>query len=175
MGASNELVAAIAAGGAALGALVGATAGGLVDFVLERKREKRQALVGARLTRLDLSLAASTLKSSEDDGKWWVWYETPMPAWDTYRDALSARLSADDLVVVTQSVAELDRFGKGMKEAPIAPGAAYRDVASSLEHLNKMRRNATAAHEVLATLANAKAEPGLLHDDQQADPALKEG
>jgi membrane protein YqaA with SNARE-associated domain len=67
MAVSAETVALIAAGGTAVGALIGSTTGGLVDFWLDRARERRRAKVGARMVRADLALAASRLKAMEDE------------------------------------------------------------------------------------------------------------
>jgi uncharacterized membrane protein YccC len=93
-GASTETVAWIAAGGAVAGALIGSAAGGVVSFALERVRERRHALAGARLVRLDLSLVASALRDAEHDSKWWVFRDIdPMPAWSRYAETLSIRLS----------------------------------------------------------------------------------
>jgi len=96
------------------GALIGATTGGIVDFVLERLREKRDAKVGARLVRLDLALAASQIRSAEADGKWWVFFNTTMHGWEAHRTSLAARLNEDAFEAITQSVAELQRFGADM-------------------------------------------------------------
>jgi hypothetical protein len=160
-------VALIAVGGTALGALVGAAAGGLVDYLLEERRDQREAKVGARLTRLDLALAASQLKFAEDDGKWWVFYDTDMSGWAERRAFLAAKLSKEDFETVTQSVAELERFGKKIQQAPIPPGLAYRGVVNSKASLNTMRVNATKAYNALAPLAEADEETGTLHDDQK--------
>jgi hypothetical protein len=161
---SGETVAWIAVIGTTAGALIGATAGGVVDFVVERRRERRRALIGARLTMLDLTLAASRLKSAEEDGQWWTFYEMPMAAWKTYQDALSARLKPDEFEVVTQAVAELEALGRLIQQAPIPPGARYRDVQSSLPAIHQMRVNATRAHKVLARLAKSPSVTGLLHE-----------
>src|SRR5262249_14806907 len=66
---SAETVAWIAVGGTAIGALLGSTTGGVVDFVLERLRERREAMVGARLVRLDLAMAGPFLKGFGEDGR----------------------------------------------------------------------------------------------------------
>jgi xanthine/CO dehydrogenase XdhC/CoxF family maturation factor len=146
-----ETTALIAGAAAVLGALVGATAGGIVDFVLERAREKREAMVGARLVLTDIALAASMLKEAEQTGKWWVFYETPMVGWHAHRAALGARLSTEAFEVVTQSVVELERFGQTIKQAPIPPGAPYRRIPTPTK-LKPMRSNATAAFNTLQPL-----------------------
>jgi hypothetical protein len=169
---SGETAAWIAVLGALGGGLIGATAGGLVDFILERVRERREAMVGARIVRSDLAMAASQLKPAEADGKWWVYFETPMEGWEAHRTALSASLTPEQFEVVTQAVVELERFGKMMEVAPIAPGASYREVASatSVKALRTMRSNATAAFNTLQGLAGGeRITEGLLHD-KPAEP-----
>lgn len=169
MAISTETVAWIAAAGASGGALVGATAGGVVDFGLDRLRERREAKVGARLLRLDLALAASQLKDAEDDGKWWVFFNTRMPGWQAHRDSLTARLRHGDFETVTQSVAELERFGEDMKQAPLDSGASFRTVARSKDSIRRMRSNATHAYNALAKLSGGERVPGekLLHEDDE--------
>src|SRR5438105_11466197 len=107
MAVGTEAVAFIAAGGAVVGALIGSVAGGAVDFSMERVRERRRAKVGARMVRVDLTLAASRLKAIEDERKWWDFYDFPMSAWSVYEDALAARLSSEELKPVTQAVGGL--------------------------------------------------------------------
>jgi hypothetical protein len=169
MAASTETVAWIAAAGATAGALVGATVGGLVDYALDRLRERRDAKVGARLVRLDLALAARQLKEAEQDGKWWVFFNTRMPGWEKHRVSLTARLEHDDFERVTQAVAELERFGEDMKQAPLDTGASFRTVSPSTGALRTMRSNATAAHNALAKLAGGERLPDghLLHEGAQ--------
>ncbi len=151
--------------GATLGALIGATAGGFVDFTLERLREGRDAKVGARLVRLDLALAAGQIKDAEGTGQWWVFFDTTMEGWAAHRASLAARLSDSDFEAVTQSVAELERFGADMKQAPLEPGASFRTLSpTSVAALNTMRRNATLAYNALAKLAKGDQSAELLHD-----------
>ena len=93
---STETVALIAAGGAILGALIGAASGGVVDYLLERQREKRRAKIGGRLVRLDLREVVTTLRGAETTGRWAPAVGLAMRAWPQYQDALSAQLSTDD-------------------------------------------------------------------------------
>jgi len=170
-GISAETAAWIAVVGTALGALIGATTGGLVDFVLERLREARDAKVGARLVRLDLALAASQMKEAEDTGQWWVFFDTKMEGWAAHRASLAARLSDEDFETVTQSVAELERFGADMKQAPLEPNTSFRALSpSSIAPLRKMRTNATLAYDALARLAKGERSAGLLHEAVEASP-----
>jgi len=164
-GVGIEAAAWIAVVGTALGALIGATSGGLVDLVLERMREARDAKVGARLVRLDLALAASQMKDAEDTGCWWVFFDTKMDAWAAHRASLAARLSDQDFETVTQAVAELERFSADMKQAPRDPDASFRTLSpASQEALLTMRGNATLAYNALARMARGEGSAELLHD-----------
>jgi hypothetical protein len=160
---SGETAAQIAALGAVGGALVGVTGGGVVDFVLDRLREGRDARVGARLVRLDLAVASDQLQSAERDGKWWVFFNTTMSGWEAHKTSLAARLQDDDFEAVTQAVAELGRFGVDMQRAPLEPNTTFRLVDAA--PLHAMRVNATTAHTALAKLAKQKPVEGLLPDD----------
>ncbi len=163
---SGETIAWIAVAGTALGALIGSASGGVVEFVLDRLREKRAAKVGARLVRVDLALAASQLKAAEDEHEWWVFYSTRMDAWEQHAAALAARLSEEDCQVVTQAVGELKRFDSDMKQAPVDPGKSFRTLSrpESIKALHTMRENATRAYNALSKLGKQTPEKGLLHD-----------
>lgn len=170
-GVSAETVAWIAAAGTAAGALIGSTAGGVVGFALDRARERRRAFAGARLVRLDLSLTASALRDAEHDSRWWVFRDVdPMMAWSTYAEALSVRLSAAQFEAVTQSVSELSRFSRHIRDAPRDPAVPYWTLApESVEKLREMREHATRAFNELGPLAqdaDVVADGSLLHDEQ---------
>jgi hypothetical protein len=173
---SGETAAWIAVLGALGGALIGATVGGIVDFILDRVRERREAMVGARLARADISTAASYLKDAEDNGQWWVFFETPMEGWHAHRPALSGRLTPEEFEVVSQSVMELERFGKAMRQSPFQPGSPYEELPeASLRRLNDMRTDATAAFNTLQRLAGGeRITTGLLHD-KRTKPHPPEG
>ena len=66
MAVSAVTVALIAAGGTALGALVGSATGGVMDVFLDHVRERRRVKVEARMVRVDLTMAASRLKTIEE-------------------------------------------------------------------------------------------------------------
>ncbi len=59
--ASTEAIALIAAGGTAVGALIGSTSGRIIDFWLDRARERRNARTAARLIRGDLEWCVAVL------------------------------------------------------------------------------------------------------------------
>jgi Cysteine-rich CPCC len=75
-----------------------------------------------------------------------------MEVWVAHRSSLAARLSEEDCDVVTQAVAELERFDTDMKQAPLDPDASFRTVSSpkSVAALHTMRENATKAYNALA-------------------------
>lgn len=171
-GVSTETVAWIAAGGAVAGALIGSAAGGVVSFALERAHERRRALAGARLVRLDLSLTASALRDAEHDAKWWEFRDVdPMPAWTEYAETLSVRLSPIQFEDVTQSVSELSRFSKHIRDTPRARQEPYWTLSqSAVDRLRDMREHATSAFNALAKVAeDPEIVPAgqLLHQDQQ--------
>jgi hypothetical protein len=70
--------------------------------------------------------------------------------------------------IVSQSVVELDRFGKAMAQSPIEePALGYR-VVTAKQELNGMRGDATAAFNTLQRLAGGKRiKEGLLHDKRR--------
>lgn len=143
-----------------------------MSFGLERVRERRNALAGARLVRLDLSLMASALRDAEHDGKWWVFRDVdPMPAWNRYAETLSVRLSPAQYEDVTQSVSELSRFSKHIHNAPRTSSEPFWPLSPpDVEALRHMRENSTKAFNALANLAkddDVVPSGKLLHDDQQ--------
>jgi hypothetical protein len=172
MPVDTDTVAWIAAAGTAAGALIGSAAGGLVSFALERARERRKALAGARLLRLDLSLTASALRDAEHDQKWWVFRDVePMPSWSEYADTLTVRLTPEQLEDVTQSVSELLRYSREIQKAPRSASVPYWELSDKeLRAVHTMRGNATKAFNALAEVAQdpevvPKGE--LLHDKQE--------
>jgi hypothetical protein len=173
---TTETVAFIAAAGTAVGALIGATSGGFVNFALERARERRRALAGARLVRLDLSLTASFIRDAEHDHCWWVFNDAAVLAsWDQYAEAIAPRLSPEQFEDVTQSVGELTRFAREIRLSPRSEGVPFWSLSTqAVAAMKVFRTNATKAHDALASLAKEKrlAEGKLLHDDQPQSPEL---
>ena len=181
---SAETAAWIAVVGAIGGALIGATAGGVVNFLLERVRERREAAVGARLVRNDLFVAAGQVKSPEDSGKWFLLYETPMEAWHTHRTALAARLTSEQFQVVSQAVSRLELLTKYLNgiiagqittakidEVGDKPRLVWMPVGEEAQ-LRQFRVNATAAYNTLQRLSGGeKVQPGLLFDEQPVLPS----
>jgi hypothetical protein len=172
MSTSATTVAWIAAGGTAAGALIGSAAGGLVSHALERARDRRRAVAGARLVRLDLALTASAIRDAEHDKKWWIFRDADVvPAWMEYADTLSPRLSPAEFEDVTQSVGELTRFAREIRTAPRGRDEPYWWTLppAMIPMLVVMRENATKAYNALAKVAKDNPVPTgqLLHDDQK--------
>jgi hypothetical protein len=156
----------IAALASLLGVAVGAVLGGAVELWVASRQEAKQAKVGARLVRVDLSLAADHLREAAASGQWWQFFDTSMEAWDVYRAPLAAQLDGDAFEHVTQSVYELARFGSEMRRTPsLMGGEAFVNLGSAaVESLAKARRNATTAYNDLAGLAGGE-RVALLHGD----------
>jgi hypothetical protein len=167
---SGDVVALIAAGGTAAGALIGSAAGGVADFILDRAKERRRALAGARLVRLELSLMASTIRDSEHDSKWWVFSDqSPASSWGRYAESIGPSLTPDEFEAVTQAISDMDRFATHIAGAPKAPDVPYWDLSDkAVSGLQAMRAGATSAYNALANVAKDQPmAPGeLLHDDQ---------
>jgi hypothetical protein len=181
---SAETAAWIAVVGAIGGALVGATAGGGITFLLERIRQRREAVVGARLVRNDLFVAATQLKSGEDGGKWWIFYEMSMEGWHAHRAALAAELTPEQFEVVSHAVIRLELLSKVLNglltehlkaeqinEPPDPPGAIAMAITEDAK-LRQFRVNATAAYNTLQSLAGGETiDSGLLSDEPPVLPS----
>ncbi len=55
-----------------------------------------------------------------------------MPAWTEYAETLSVRLSPAEFEDVTQSVSELSRFSKHIRDTPRAPQEPYWTLSQSM-------------------------------------------
>src|ERR1700749_4497203 len=80
--------------GAVGGALVGAAAGGTIDWTSGLPRKRADAKAGARLVAVQIAAADSQVEDAEKTGHWWGYYETRViDSWDRYRDVLAVKLS----------------------------------------------------------------------------------
>ncbi|MEN3281492.1 MAG: hypothetical protein V7607_2632 [Solirubrobacteraceae bacterium] len=143
------------------GALVGAVAGGLVDYVLERRRETTQGRAAARLLRMELAVLKEQMESAVQELQWWPFYDFSMQPWDRYRDLLAALLGADRWLLVSQSAMELQGFGAWVLKAPAAQSADNQPFAISEPMalgLLTMRENAVKAYNALGPLAEEAEE-----------------
>jgi hypothetical protein len=123
--------------GAIGGALVGSTAGGIVDWLLGIRREKALAKAGARLIAGEIAAAESQLAAAQHSGKWRAFYGMPIDSWAEYRDILAVRLS--------QPQFDADGF-----------------VSINPEKIEPIRREAATAFNALAELAGHDREGDLI-------------
>lgn len=145
--------------GAVGGALIGATAGGIVDWLLGLRRERADAKAGARLIAGDIAAAESQFKSAEETGQWWGYFGVPINSWDRYRDVLAVKLTNDEFEAVSQAVLVLETLREKLPTSPrgsqeiAAQGfVAIRDRSS----LTPVRQDAGKAYRALADLAGHK-------------------
>jgi hypothetical protein len=153
-GVSTTTVAWIAVAGTLLGSLIGATAGGVVDYILERSRSRKRATVAARLIRADLAIAAKKIAFAEAAEAWKRHYDTPMSSWSKYEDAIADQLSGNGFKMVSTAALSLawfdDAFFKRMKEA----GKDHIDFAENdFQDALGLRADITNAYNALAPLA----------------------
>jgi len=148
--------AAIISGASAIGgALVGAFAGGVADWRLERHRGNLRAKAGARLLRADLSITEKRLASAIRELQWWPFYRMDMQPWDNYRDVMAEALDAASWGAVSQSAIELQALSEGMRKAPTADPTAPRQITrGAAANMLNIRTNAIQAFNVLGDLAD---------------------
>jgi len=105
------------------GVIAGGFLAGAVQTHRENKREKHQTKVGSRLVAADLADAAAALTCILDSGNLIPQQIPTLPSsWDTYREALAARLTSDAWAKVRAAVAVI---GTLSRELPaLAPGGA---------------------------------------------------
>jgi hypothetical protein len=99
------------------------------------------------------------------------WEDDPLPAWERYAEALSVRLTPNEFEAVTQSVSEMSRFSKHIREAPMDGHGHWTLSPKAVGKLKEMREHATPAFNALAEIAKDPevVEPGkLLHEAQEA-------
>jgi hypothetical protein len=72
-----------------VGVVVGALVTGVVSWLLERRKEKAEAVAAARLLKPEVTAAVADVTSTLDEGRWPIAYR-PMwrESWATYRQAL---------------------------------------------------------------------------------------
>ena len=100
--------------------MIGAVVGGVVNYWLERRREKAQGRARARLVRMDLAIAADQLKQAYAEAMWWPFYAVALESWSRYRDVIAIALGADAWVTVSHSAMELQRLDERFRESPAA-------------------------------------------------------
>lgn len=168
---STETVAFIAAGAALLGGVLGAIAGGLSEYFLERHRNRTKAQAGARLVRSELLTAAEQMWSAEQSSKWKLWFDFSMKTWDAYRDSLAAALKPEPRGTVDEAIRgvrgldvgieRLDRYGTPTTSEPALE-------ANSVRAFTVQRGRVRSAYDALAPLAKGAKASGEFGKDRQA-------
>ena len=141
--------------GAVAGAFVGATAGSLIDYVFQRRRERAEAKAGARLVAADIAMADGRLKGAQEDAKWWRFVELPMTAWPEYRAVLAKELTNAEFEAVSQAVEGLRILGEKMPLSPAFPiEASFMELSeANVRTLDGPRTNTARAYNALSKLA----------------------
>lgn len=130
---------------AVFGALVGATAGGIVEWRLDRSRATRLAKAGARLVIVEISTADSNLMDFQEGGANRAQYVFPTECWCQYREALVERLDVEGFQAVGQAVVNIGHVSRHFPDSRDFPGAD--------EWIAKFRKELAAAYNGLADLA----------------------
>jgi hypothetical protein len=162
-GASTETVALIAAGAALVGGVLGAIVGGLSEYAQERHRNKTKARAGARLVRSELLTAAEQMLSAEESGKWKIWFDFSMAAWDAYGDSLAAALKPDAWGTVDEAIRGVRGLARGLDKLdkygmPVAPELDLEP--NSLKAFAGHRERVRSAYDALAKMAKGKKASG---------------
>jgi hypothetical protein len=153
-----------AAIGAVGGALVGATAGGIIDWLLGLRRERALAKAGARLVAGEIAGAESQLASAQHAHKWWPFYGIPVESWKQYRDVLAVKLSQADFEAVSQAVLALEHLRQKLPETP----RFKKEVAEKgfltvdPQDIEPIRKDAARAYNALSELSGHKREGDLI-------------
>lgn len=161
---TTQSVAIIAATAALLGGVLGAIAGGLSDYFLERRREQARARAGARLLRSDLRVAAGRLGTAIESSSWLRVWDPSVECWDEYRDVLAISLGPSAWDCVEKAVSRIRQIdgnvSKAIAGAPLA-ALVRSPVEAKLEPavipgLRLIRENARSAYNALAQLAEGE-------------------
>jgi hypothetical protein len=161
-GVAAETVALIAAGGTAVGALIGAATGGAVNYSLDNLRNRRQARIAARLVRRDLHLAASHFSVVEAEGKWYPEYQVSTASFDRYEEILADKLSTIDLGLTSVSVEVVRRIDLVLQKH-LVDGAQYI-VADDADSWRNWQELVTIGYNALAALAEEPKSPSVIFD-----------
>lgn len=145
--------------GAVGGALVGACAGGLVDWWLGLRKQRAEARAGARVVGGQISAAESQVAEAEKNGEWWAFYGVPIDSWPQYRDVLAVKLKDPDAFsAVGQCVLALESLRQKLPASPRAQqefmAKGYLTIDRST--LRPIREEAAKAWNALAPIANEK-------------------
>jgi hypothetical protein len=130
---------------AVFGALVGATAGGIVEWRLDRLRATRLARAGARLVIVEISTADSNLMDFEEGGGNRPQYVFSTECWSQYREVLVERLSVDEFRAVGQAIVDIGHAARHFPDS--------RDFPEANVWIAKFRQDLAAAYSALANLS----------------------
>jgi hypothetical protein len=140
--------------GAVGGALVGASAGGIVTAALEWRRERSLMRAGARLIASDIWQADAVLRGIEEGGKWHPSMPLAMDSWDDYKTTLAARLDSSSYTAVAQFVISSRRLDVMTEGIRSEAGQAPIDFNSEmLERIGLARDRAAKAYNALSRIA----------------------
>ncbi|MBS1842949.1 MAG: hypothetical protein JST53_00900 [Actinobacteria bacterium] len=153
--------------GAVGGALVGASAGGIVDWLLGLRKEAADAKAGARLVAGDIATADSQLAEVEQEGKWWGFYGHPIAGWERYRPVLAVKLSYEDWEAVEQAVVSLEGLRRSMPSSPkyAAEVEQCGFVSLDAQAMPPLRRHAAQGYNALSELGGHPKEGDLIKVD----------
>jgi hypothetical protein len=145
----------VAAAATLLGAVLGVGLGGLITYLLERRREKARARAGARLVRHDLAHAADHLREAQEQGVWRAFWITRVEHWNEYRDLLAEHLDTVRWETVAEAVGDLRHIQVEMKELELVAGETrYVQISDQgRERVMAGRKEACLAYNALAKLA----------------------
>lgn len=150
-------VALIAAGAALFGGVLGAVAGGVSDYLLERRREKVKARVGARLVRSELASLAEMCAIAATDGKWRLTWDASVPRWDEYGPVLAAHLSGSDWTKVDTPIRALRGLAAGIAklDAHGHPTTLTPELGPlAVQGMTQLREQLRQAYNALAKLSD---------------------
>jgi hypothetical protein len=158
---STETVAFIAAAAALLGGVLGAIAGGLSDYFLQRRSEKARARAGARLLRSDLRVVAGRFGAAADEKAWFRWWGSSVDSWDDYRYILAASIDTNRWNIVERGVSRILQIESNFATAEQGPSriaALLGRTKAPLDpqevaDLRSVQQDAKRAYDALAHLA----------------------
>ncbi|HET7454252.1 MAG TPA: hypothetical protein VFJ76_01910 [Solirubrobacterales bacterium] len=150
--------------GAVGGALVGAAAGGTVDWLLGLHRENALGKAGARLVAGEIAGAESQLASAQNTRKWWPFYGIPIESWEQYRDVLAVKLNQEEFEAVSQAIMALEHLRRKLPETPrFKKEVAVQGFLSvDPEDIEPIRKDAAKAYNALSDLAGHQREGDLI-------------
>lgn len=151
------------------GALVGATAGGIVDYLLRQASEKRLATTGARLVAADLKRSDGHLQGMVESGKWTETARIPASNWLEYRAVLAGRLDGGAFEGVARIMIALDDLSYVRERPGVKPGQEVQLPAETIKDIETLRTNLTSTYNALADLGGLKRVTGHL----ASRPSLK--